>query len=103
MEKNIVHISSDLEPLIPRYLDNRRADIVILREAVHSSNSETIRSIGHTMKGSGASYGLEEVSTFGRMLEEAAQVSDLSRVEATINQIAHFLETLDIIFVDDMP
>lgn len=103
MKKNTVHISSDLEPLIPRYLDNRRADIVMLREALHLSNSDTIRSIGHTMKGSGLSYGLEEVSAIGRTLEEAAQAADTSQVEATINQLAHFLETLDIVFVDDMP
>lgn len=98
----VVHISSDLEPLIPRYLENRRADIVTLREAVRAGNVEQIRSTGHTLKGSGASFGLDTISALGRSLEEAAKSSDGASMESAINQLAHYLETLEIVFVDDM-
>jgi HPt (histidine-containing phosphotransfer) domain-containing protein len=103
MEKNIIHISSDLEPLIPRYLENRRADIATLYEALQVNNIEIVRSIGHTIKGSGASYGLEEISVIGRTLEDAAKSSDTTQIQTSITRLEHFLETLEIIFVEDMP
>jgi HPt (histidine-containing phosphotransfer) domain-containing protein len=103
MEKTIIHISSDLEPLIPRYLENRRADIATLYEALQVNNIGIVQSIGHTIKGSGASYGLEEISIIGRTLEDAAKSSDTAQIQASITRLEHFLETLEIIFIEDMP
>lgn len=102
MEKTIIHISSDLEPLIPRYLENRRADIATLNEALQTNNIEAIKSIGHTIKGSGASYGLEEISTIGQTLEDAAKSSNTTQIQTSIARLKHFLETLEIIFVEDL-
>lgn len=103
MKKTVVHISSDLEPLMPRYLENRRADVAVLKAAAATANFEQVRALAHTMKGSGASFGLETISDIGRALEEAAKSSNTALVETFIQDFAHFLETLEIIFVDDMP
>lgn len=101
MESVIVHISSDLEPLIPRYLANRKADIERLRDFLTQQNIEELRSIGHTLKGSGASFGLDAVSEFGRLLELAAKTANLTEAQRLIDDFALFLEHLQVVFVDE--
>jgi len=49
-----VVVEEDLRELIPGYLENRRKDITTIREALAGSDYETIRSLGHKMKGSAA-------------------------------------------------
>ncbi len=101
MQENIVHISSDLEALLPRYLKNRQTDLETLQGAFQAGNLEQIRSIGHTLKGSGASFGLDAISAFGRSLEEAAIAHDGTQLQTTLDNLATFLATLKIIFVEE--
>jgi hypothetical protein len=44
------------------------------------------------MKGSGAGYGMEEISAIGARLEEAADASDAARAAAVTLELAKFLE-----------
>lgn len=101
MESVVIHISSDLEPLIPRYLANREADIERLREAVLQQNTEELRSLGHTLKGSGTSFGLDAVSEFGRSLELAAKAVNLPEAQRLIDEFAIFLKCLKVVYVDE--
>ena len=48
---------NDLADLIPGFLENRHKDVAI-QEAIEQGNYETIRVLGHTMKGAGGGYGL---------------------------------------------
>src|SRR5450755_1930645 len=61
-----------LEDLIPEYLANRQADLLALAEAISQHEWQTIRVIGHGMKGSGAGYGFPTLSDIGANLENAA-------------------------------
>lgn len=101
MDAIIVQISTDLEPLIPRYLINRQADIQRLQEAVAHQNIDEIRLLGHTLKGSGTSFGLDAVSEFGRSLEIAAKVANMPEVQRLIDEFTLFLERLEVVYVDE--
>ncbi|MCS6808397.1 MAG: Hpt domain-containing protein [Bacteroidota bacterium] len=94
-------VSSDLEPIMPRYLANRKSDIERLRAALASNMLEDIRALGHTMKGSGTSFGIEDISTFGRAIEQAAKAADTEALRHLIEEFASFIEHLEIIFVDE--
>jgi histidine phosphotransfer protein HptB len=101
MDTIIVQISTDLEPLIPRYLTNRQADIERLQEAVTQQNTEEIRALGHMLKGSGTSFGLDAVSEFGRALEIAAKAANMPEAQRLIDEFAVFLERLEIVYVEE--
>jgi HPt (histidine-containing phosphotransfer) domain-containing protein len=54
----VIHADKDLEDLIPEFLDNRRSDVESIRGALANDDYETIRVLGHSMKGSGGGYGV---------------------------------------------
>jgi len=62
-DKIVVKIDHDLKDLIPRYLQNRRNDIVNIKVALETKDFEFIQRQGHSMKGPGAGYGFAPVST----------------------------------------
>lgn len=53
----MVSIDSDLEEIVPLFLENRRRDVVTLRTAVAEDDLKTVRLLGHRMKGDGGGYG----------------------------------------------
>jgi two-component system sensor histidine kinase/response regulator len=69
--------TSDLEPeiraLVPQYLEGRIQDLLFLSAALSGGDYETIRDIGHKMKGSGSSYGFPELTAAGALLEASAK------------------------------
>ena len=68
-----VYADSDLMEIIPDFLDNRRDDVTTIDGAVGESDFETIRVLGHDMKGSGGGYGFDGITDIGHALEQAAR------------------------------
>ena len=67
-----VIVDRDLEDLIPGYLSNRERDVAKVAEALAAGDFETLRVIGHSMKGSGGGYGFDALSDLGSQIEQAA-------------------------------
>lgn len=82
--------------LVGQYLDHRQEDIGKLTEALEASDFETIRITGHNLFGSGAAYGLEDISDLGRKLESAADAGDAAKIRRHIEELTHFLGNLQI-------
>jgi len=97
-DEHIVKIDRDLEDLIPDYLERRRRDITSIREAVEKNDIETIRILGHTMKGSGGGYGFDRITEIGRDIEEAAKAGNKEKILAQANELKQFLTHLEITY-----
>jgi len=82
--------------LVGKYLENRKDDIEKLKRAVKKSDLETVRITGHNLYGSGAAYGLDEVSWIGASLESAAEAADIPRIERLIGELTEFLARLGV-------
>jgi CheY-like chemotaxis protein/anti-sigma regulatory factor (Ser/Thr protein kinase) len=93
-----VVIDSDLESLIPRYVENRFKDVEIIRKALDAGDFETIRTSGHKMKGSGGGYGFDEISRLGQLIEAAGQDGDAPALAQSLELLRDYLERLDIRF-----
>jgi len=52
-----VSIASELRDLAPGFLQNRRHDVQTLQQALAVKDFETIRMLGHRMRGDGGGYG----------------------------------------------
>ena len=54
-----VYIEPGLEEIVPGFLENRRRDVQTLETALQQHDLNTIRVIGHRMKGDGGGYGFD--------------------------------------------
>ena len=82
--------------LIGKYIDKRNEDVDRLTRALAESDFETIRTTGHNLSGSGAAYGLDDISTLGASIECAAIDKDGPRIERLIDEMIAFLRELTI-------
>ena len=97
-QTNTVTVAKDLEDLIPTFMKNRAKELETLRVALSGGDMETLRQLGHRMKGVGNSYGFEKVSTLGKQVEDGARSGDRAALEATITQYADYLARVKIVY-----
>jgi len=96
--KIIVHVDHDLADLIPGYLANRKKDIAAIHEALEKNDMDTVRIIGHSMKGSGGGYGFETITDIGRMMEKAAKEDSDEDILTQVERLEDYLHQLEIIY-----
>ncbi|WP_193771216.1 Hpt domain-containing protein [Candidatus Magnetaquicoccus inordinatus] len=94
-----VQIDRDLEEIIPSYLDNRRKDVLQLTDLLTKNDFAAMKVLGHRMKGTGAGYGLDAISQIGIALEQAAISQDSAALAPLIQELALYLEQLDIVYL----
>jgi HPt (histidine-containing phosphotransfer) domain-containing protein len=93
-----VRVARELSELVPKFLAHRRADADRLREALERGDFDTVRGIGHTMKGAGAGYGFDEISAIGAALERFARAGDARSVSNEVIRLREFLDHVRVIF-----
>jgi HPt (histidine-containing phosphotransfer) domain-containing protein len=94
----VVEVDSDLEELIPGYLQNRKKDIEAVKEALNNKDFELIQRMGHTMKGSGGGYGFDFISAIGLSMEEGANETCVEKIQEALNDLCDFLERVDVVY-----
>ena len=82
--------------LLAQYLSRRAADLPRLRNALEARDFGALRIAGHRLLGSGATYGLEEISRLGEKLEAAAIAKDESGVAQGIRALEQYLVSIRI-------
>jgi HPt (histidine-containing phosphotransfer) domain-containing protein len=97
-ERIIVHIDPDLADLIPGYLANRKMDIAAIHEAVEKKDLDTVRILGHSMKGSGGGYGFQTITDIGMLLEKAAQEGRNDGIRVQIERLEDYLRQIEIVY-----
>ena len=97
-EKIIVLVDRDLAGLIPRFMDNRRNDIVTLGMAVALDDYETVGSLAHGLKRCSAGYGFHEITEIGVGLEQAAKANDRQEIQTWIDRLAEYLTRVEIVY-----
>jgi HPt (histidine-containing phosphotransfer) domain-containing protein len=99
MEEGPITIAVDEEiiDLIPRYLENRQGDVAAIEAALGNADFDTIRRLGHSMKGSGGGYGLNPVTEMGRGLEDAARAEDPAAAREWLEKLQDFLQRVRVV------
>jgi CheY-like chemotaxis protein len=69
-------IDSYLADILPGYLTARRGEAVSMRAALTSGSYDTIVAIAHRLRGTGGTYGRQQLSAIGGALEAAARAGD---------------------------
>ena len=97
-EKIIVTVDSDLEDLIPGFLENRNQDIKSIFDALTGDDYAAIAKLGHTMKGVGGGYGFDAITDIGRSIEQAAKEKNSQKIKASLSELSDYLERIEIVF-----
>ncbi|WP_447599019.1 Hpt domain-containing protein [Nitrospira sp. Nam80] len=97
-EALIVYIDPDLEEIVPGFLNNRRKDVKILDGCIEKEQWDTIRLLGHRMKGDGGGYGFETISAIGHDLEQAALRRDLLTIRERTLHLTQFLSRVRVVY-----
>ena len=96
--RRTVRVSAELRELTPRYLAHRRGDVDQLREAIDREDFETVRVIGHAMRGSGAAYGFDDITGLGAEIERLAKQADAPGLDAAVTSLTGYLDSVELIF-----
>ncbi len=94
----MAYVDSGLRDLIPGFLDNRRNDTTTISGAVEEGDFETIRVLGHDMKGSGGGYGFDAITDIGQTLEQAAKDQDQTEIRKLVQELANYLERVEVVY-----
>ena len=95
----IVDIDRELAYLIPEYLEGRKRDIVSIRKALQERDFETIRIIGHNMRGTGGGYGFNELTDIGSEIQQWALAKNTLELERVAGRLHDYLERVSIRYV----
>jgi CheY-like chemotaxis protein len=96
--KVVAYVDSDLKDLIPEYLEERQDDIKKIQSAMNAEDYETVRIMGHTLKGSGGGYGFEQITEIGVHLEEAAKQENPEGIKKMIQELTDYIDNVDVVF-----
>ena len=97
-DKIIIHVDSDVQELIPQFLKNRRQDIEEMQKVLETRDYETVRRLGHSMKGAGEGYGFDQITFIGARLEEYAKIQDTEKISKMIAELAHYLDRVKVLY-----
>ncbi|NOY68588.1 MAG: response regulator [Deltaproteobacteria bacterium] len=95
----IVKIDAELEALIPDFMAHTKSDLTAMSIALEKQDSETLRRIGHSLKGSAMMYEFTDLGKLGMVIEEAAKGKDLIEIEKMLEKLKHYLDCIQIEYI----
>ena len=96
-DRILVRVDPELVAAIPGFLEHRRQDVVSLRAALERDDFETIRVVGHRIRGSGSGYGFETITQLGELLEQAGRNRIPDEIPRWVAELADYLERVEIV------
>ena len=94
-----VEIDSEVQSIVPEFLENRKKDCLLISSLLEIDSFSEIRTLAHRMKGSGGSYGFDDISEIGEIMEEAALNEDRETVSIQILLLTRYLERVKVVYV----
>lgn len=92
----VILVDKSLLDLLPGYLNGRRNELNALREWLRGGDFKSIAGLGHRWRGSGASYGLAQLSLLGQALQNGAAAKDSAAISRAIDAAATFLADIKV-------
>ena len=93
-----VYVDHDLEDIIPRFFERRGEDVASILGGLEQGDYETIRYLGHSMKGAGGGYGFDAITEMGRDLERAAGNQDRDEILKLVGELSAYLELVEPVY-----
>lgn len=88
-----VQIDPELEDLRPLFLRTVHDFQTQIADAITAEDYSTIQRCGHSLKGLGSTYAVDEISQAGRIIETAAKSGQAAVITEALNHLATFMST----------
>ena len=83
---------------IPAYLQNCRQNGIAMLDALDRVDFETVKFLGHQMRGSGGAYGFDAITDIGAALQQAAESADTDASRKWVGELSNYLDRVESIF-----
>lgn len=87
----------EIASLVPGFLESRRDELQLCRQALEAGEFPRIQSSAHRMKGTGRGYGFDEISRIGAALEDSAYRRDGAAVARLLDQLDSYLRQVTVV------
>jgi len=95
-KKIFVTPDPDLAEEAEWYMGQLKTYSANITEALARKDFESLRTMGHRMKGSGVSFGFDGASKIGQALEEAAGNGDATEVQTAAEKLADYVQRVEL-------
>lgn len=93
-----VVVDPELKPIMGRYMEIRRQEQDLLETALKQGDLESVRQLGHKLKGTGTSFGFDQLTDWGEAIEFAGRDRDHDRAAKVAAEVRFFLDNVDIVY-----
>lgn len=97
-DEELVHVDASFEPLVPKFMTNRKKEVVVMQEALTAKDFDTVRKVAHGMKGAGGSYGFDRITDMAAVVEQAAKTGDASTIERDLPALGSYLDRVKVVY-----
>ena len=91
-----VRADPEISELIREFMRDMQGRPSTLTKALRAKDYQTIRTLGHQMKGEGGTFGFDAISTLGAKLEQAAIAENDETVQKTLLELSSYLERVKV-------
>lgn len=88
-------ISQLVQELVPGYIAARKEEVGNMMKLLAASDFDRLRVLGHSLKGSGSSFGFPELTRIGATLERQAEAADAASFAQELARLKDYLEHVD--------
>ncbi|MDI6798279.1 MAG: Hpt domain-containing protein, partial [Desulfatibacillaceae bacterium] len=96
-EPILAWVNPDLEEMAPQYLEKLAERAAMVPGLLAKGDFESIKTLGHQMKGEGNAFGFEAIGRLGAVIEEAAGRRHEERVIEFIDKLKDYLARVEIV------
>ncbi len=96
MPKILVRIPEELRDIAPAYLESRKRDLAVLKDALTRKDFDFLAKLSHKTKGTAGGYGFDELSVIAKSLETAAKSRNPVEAESAFTAMLRYLENVEI-------
>lgn len=96
LPRAVIQVDKGMEDIVPVYLEKRRAEVAVYADALAREDFDSIKSLAHKMRGTGAGYGFPMLTEFGGTIEQAAKSRDAAQVRESLSRFAAYVRNIDL-------
>lgn len=95
----LVYVNRMLKPILPRFIEMRRADLIEMTNAINQSDFNYFRDLSHRLLGTPGTFGFHYLVKLAKLIEIAALNRDLDQLKKIKNKYEYFLKSHKVIFI----
>jgi HPt (histidine-containing phosphotransfer) domain-containing protein len=97
MDTTVGSVNPKFADRIPAYLQNCRQNGIAMLDALDRVDFETVKYLGHQMRGSGGAFGFQAITDIGAELQQAAESSDTEASRKWVGELSRYLDRVETI------